>query len=200
MIGMFGLVTGCSGSGGGKPLALEEVHQKLQQMQSYETEAKITFFSNKGSNTYVVLQQAKASGPYRMEILEPENNKGILTISDGTKVVQVDPSIGGKIEAQDTPVRDALLLYPFLQNYLQSEASASSVGSNHGVRWSHRGIVGDRGGKLPNAARDRVARRPSEASSSKALGRRLHGGARSRWRSRTKVEIHPLSFSTRIFR
>lgn len=43
MIGMFGLVTGCSGSGGGKPLALEEVHQKLQQMQSYETEAKITF-------------------------------------------------------------------------------------------------------------------------------------------------------------
>ncbi|MFR3483191.1 MAG: LolA family protein [Clostridia bacterium] len=116
---------GCSGSGG-VSLALEEVHQKLQ-MQSHETEAKITFL-NKGSNTYVVLQQAKASGPYRMEILEPENNKGILTISDGTKVVQVDPSIGGKIEAQDTPVRDALLLYPFLQNYLQSEASASSVG------------------------------------------------------------------------
>ncbi len=128
MIGMFSFLTGCSGGGGGKPLALEEVHQKLQQMQSYQTEAKITFFSNKGSNTYVVLQQAKASGPYRMEILEPENNKGILTISDGTKVVQIDPSIGGKIEAQDTPVRDALLLYPFLQNYLQSEASASSVG------------------------------------------------------------------------
>ena len=120
MIWVMVLMTGCGRDSVPEVVDEESAVAMLQGLDSYEAQVKITFFSNKGENTYVVNQRAKATGEYRMEILEPTNFAGVLTICDGSRVVQTDPTIGGQVEAKHTPVRDALFLYSFLDAYLQN--------------------------------------------------------------------------------
>ena len=119
MIGMMIVLTGC---GGAKQKVTDEESALalLQAMEGYEAQVNVVFFSNKGENAYRVHQRVKSSGEFRLEIMEPQNLAGILTISDGSRTVQSDPTIEGWVEARPTPVRDALLLYSFIEAYLQN--------------------------------------------------------------------------------
>lgn len=145
MIGILVLLTGCGSESRRQVTDEETAISMLQDLQSYEAKMQITFYSNKGENTYLVNQRAKASGQYRMEILEPENFAGVLTISDGQRVVQTDPTIGGEVEAKQTPVRDALLLYAFAEAYSQGGECTEGEGDTLILRaqypGEHRKIV-----------------------------------------------------------
>ncbi len=120
MIGIVMLITGCSGESTINVSDEESALKFLQSLDGYEAQVNVVFFSNKGENQYVVHQKARATGQYRMEILEPENFCGVLTVCDGSRIRQSDPTIGGMVDAKPTPVRDALLLYSFLEAYLQN--------------------------------------------------------------------------------
>ena len=120
MIGMMIVLTGCGGGVKQKVNDEESALALLQAIEGYEAQVNVVFFSNKGENAYRVHQRVKSSGEFRLEILEPENLSGILTISDGNRIVQEDPTIEGWVEAKPTPVRDALLLYSFVEAYLQN--------------------------------------------------------------------------------
>ena len=120
MIGMMIVLTGCGGGVKQKVTDEESALALLQAIEGYEAQVNVVFFSNKGENAYRVHQRVKSSGEFRLEILEPENLSGILTISDGNRIVQEDPTIEGWVEAKPTPVRDALLLYSFVEAYLQN--------------------------------------------------------------------------------
>ena len=121
MIGMMIVLTCCGGNAKQKVTGEESALALLQTMESYEAQVNVVFFSNKGENAYRVHQQVKSSGEFRLEILEPLNLSGILTVSDGKRIVQSDPTIEGWVAARPTPVRDALLLFSFLEAYLQSD-------------------------------------------------------------------------------
>jgi len=120
MIGIVMLLAGCVGRSAAKVTDEESALAFLQALDGYEARVNVVFFSNKGENSYTVHQRAKVTGEYRIEILEPESFAGVLTICDGSRVMQSDPTIEGLVEAKPTPVRDALLLYPFLEAYLQN--------------------------------------------------------------------------------
>lgn len=117
------ILSGCGAKGGQKQLSVSQIHEFWAQLESYQATIQVTFLSNRGANTYTVQQQALSSGPYRMEIQAPEENKGVLTIFDGKKVVQRDPSIGMEVTAEETPVRNALFVFNFWEQYLRGQSA-----------------------------------------------------------------------------
>lgn len=119
MIGcMMGSVIGLSGcSARGHALTYKEIEAALLALENYQAQVRITFYSNQGENVYELLQYADAQGRYRMEIQNPEIYQGVTTICDGESVVQMDPEIGASVEAKETPVRDNLILFGFLDIY-----------------------------------------------------------------------------------
>ena len=114
------LLAGCSGTAQAGEMSPADIQEFWAQMTSYQATLQITFVSNRSSNTYTVRQQVLMSGPYRMEVLAPEECRGVLTICDGEKTMQKDPSIGMTVEASETPVRSVLFLQEFWQQYLRS--------------------------------------------------------------------------------
>lgn len=116
------LLSGCGKQSSGQ-LSVSEIHEFWAQMESYQATIQVTFMSNRGANTYTVQQQALSSGPYRMEVQAPEENRGVLTIYDGQKVIQRDTSIGMEVTAEETPVRSALFLYNFWEQYLRGDSA-----------------------------------------------------------------------------
>lgn len=117
------LLGGCTHPAKDGGMSAAELHEFWAGMTAYQATMQVTFISNRGSNTYTVRQQALSSGPYRMEVLAPEESKGVVTVYDGKQTVQEDPSIGMRVKAADTPVRNTLFLYPFWQQYLQSDSA-----------------------------------------------------------------------------
>lgn len=146
MIGIVTLMTAC-GSGVSEKVTDEETALVfLQSLDGYETQINVVFFSNKGENRYLVHQKARADGLYRMEIMEPENLCGVLTVCDGSRIVHSDPTIGGFVDAKPTPIREALLVYSFLEAYLQNggetcEGEDDTLIMNAKYPGEHRKIV-----------------------------------------------------------
>ena len=56
------------------------IQDKFVNMQSYSCNAEVTFYSNKGENTYTINQQAKNDGRYFIETTSPENVKGNIIV------------------------------------------------------------------------------------------------------------------------
>ncbi len=114
---------GCAGEGGAGAMTEAKLREFWSQLATYQATIQITFFTGQTGNTYTVLQQALSSGPYRMEIQAPESVKGVVTVFDGEKTVQEDPSIGMRVTAAETPVRDALFVYSFWRQYAQTASA-----------------------------------------------------------------------------
>ena len=146
MIGIVMLMMGCSGQSMDQVTDEESALAFLQSLDGYDAQVNIVFFSNKGENEYKVHQRIRATGQYRMEILEPEQFCGVLTVCDGSQIRQTDPTIGGMVDAKPTPVREALLLYSFLEAYLQNggetcEGEDDTLIMNAKYPGQHRKIV-----------------------------------------------------------
>lgn len=99
-------------------------------MKSYQCEASITFSSNKGTNTYKVMQFSKITGEYRIQVMEPEKFKNTVTICDNKKIVQADLDIQGKVVvALPNKARQLTLLNSFINHYLEGEETAMASAS-----------------------------------------------------------------------
>lgn len=95
------------------------VQDRLVNMQSYETKAKITYISDKGSTVLDTKQYASADGRYRIDILSPEEAAGCSLIYDGKMVWHINPRLEqNKVSftPTDKNERRQLILFSFIEN------------------------------------------------------------------------------------
>lgn len=121
MIFVLTFTVGCSlGKTDEPPEA--KIQKMFAQMNSYQATCTVTFIAKNTQNTFKMIQYAKMTGEYRMEMLEPERLKNTVTVCNGDKIVQIDNRVGGKVYvAKPSPVRNLVLLNSFIENYLQGE-------------------------------------------------------------------------------
>lgn len=105
------------------------LNQKLMSLESFETDATVTYISNKGESTYDTHQQAKSTGEYRIEVVGPQNVSGTITCFDGNTIYQYNKKIDGKVSigSADSKERTEILLTSFLKNYSKSQEVSISV-------------------------------------------------------------------------
>lgn len=100
-----------------------DVQQKLMALQTYSSQAKITYISNKGQNEYEINIYGKKTGEYRIETLQPDAVAGNIIIFDGNMVWQYNPNVDSKISVgmPDKVERTEISIFNFLQNHLKSK-------------------------------------------------------------------------------
>ena len=105
------------------PTAMEQIQEKLLQMEGYSCLATLTRTSNKSENVYETKQDFKNTGEYRLELLAPDTVKGNLTICDGKAICQYNPHLKEQFHYNipPSPGRNQLFLGQFIKNYMQSE-------------------------------------------------------------------------------
>ena len=135
--------TSCSGQGLPGPSnpeemnAFEQISRKLMEMQNFRAIATIEYHSNKGVNVYEVIQHARVTGEYRVEVTAPQQVAGSVTASDGNQIVQFNSRVNGRVSlmVQETPERSEIFLTSFVRNYLQcNEISVSVADMEQGLR------------------------------------------------------------------
>lgn len=96
------------------------IQEKLSQMTSYQTNAEITYISNKGSTTYNTTISALSDGKYRIDITSPEDYNGNVVLYDGKLVWQYNPHLENNKICANPPEkasRREIILFSFLENY-----------------------------------------------------------------------------------
>ena len=128
--------SGCSilGSSGSESTdidvsAYERIQEALTNLQTYQAEATVKYISNRNTNEYTTLQQAKRTGEYRIEVTGPANVAGNVTVFDGTTIYQFNPSVSDRIAVgtRESPERSEIFLTSFLRNYQASKEVSIAV-------------------------------------------------------------------------
>ncbi|MCL2375888.1 MAG: hypothetical protein FWC76_00690 [Defluviitaleaceae bacterium] len=103
--------------------AYERIHRQLMAMESFTTQATVTFISNNSTHVYETIQHARVTGEYRIEVTAPENVAGNTTVFDGTTISQFNPRVDGRISQTSTeaPERLEILLTSFVRNFVTSQ-------------------------------------------------------------------------------
>lgn len=115
------ILVGCSSKISGEEYAT--IQEKFINMKSYSCNANVTFYSNKGENTYNIIQQAKKDGKYFIKTNAPEDVKGNVIVYDGNLVWQYNPEMDSKISIgdKDKMERKEICLFTFLENHIKSK-------------------------------------------------------------------------------
>jgi len=129
------LTTACSYQGARGPInaeersAFEQIKLTLMEMQSFRAIGTVEFHSNKGVNTYEVVQHARISGEYRVEVTGPEGVAGSVTAFNGQQIIQFNSRVSGSVSlaVQESPERSEIFLTSFVKNYLQCDEISVSV-------------------------------------------------------------------------
>ncbi len=125
-------LVGCSGTAQKivQKGSYEKIQEKLTTMQTYKSEATVEYISNKGSTIYDTLQYCKATGEYRVEVVNPPSASGSVTLSDGKTITQFNPKISGKVivGTKESLERSEIFVTSFLKNYNKSSEVSISVG------------------------------------------------------------------------
>jgi len=133
----------CSADGPRRPAneeemsAYEQVKLMLTNLENYRAIATVEYHSNKGVNTYEVVQHARKTGEYRIEVTGPEHVAGSVTAFDGQQIVQFNSRVNGRVSVlvQEVPERSEIFLTTFARNYLSStEISVSVADMDEGLR------------------------------------------------------------------
>lgn len=100
-----------------------DIQDKFVNMEAYSSSIDLTFYSNKGENSYTVNQEAKNDGRYYIETTSPDNLKGNVIVYDGSMLWQYNPHIDNKISLgdKDKMSRKEICLFSFLENHLKSK-------------------------------------------------------------------------------
>ena len=117
--------------------AYEQVKLMLAGLENFRAIATVEYHSNKGVNSYDVVQHAKITGEYRVEVTGPEHVAGSVTASNGQQIVQFNSRVNGRVSVlvQEIPERSEIFLTTFAKNYLNSpEISVSVADMDEGLR------------------------------------------------------------------
>ncbi len=109
----------------------EKIQKKLIELETYESEATVEYISNKGRNSYDVVQKCKLTGEYRVEVVGPKMVAGNVTLSDGKTIYQFNPKISARVSVgiKENQERSEIFVTSFIKNYLNSNEVSISVGS-----------------------------------------------------------------------
>lgn len=113
------LLAGC-----GKKTGTEykNIQEKLMSMESYSCNANISYINNKGEDNITASICAMKDGRYRFEATGPDTYRGNVIIFDGKMVWNCNPAAEQKVRvtSPDKPERYELILFSFLENYVNS--------------------------------------------------------------------------------
>jgi len=122
------LVFGCN-----KELTDEEIYyemqKKLSNVESYKCIADTIVIGNKAPVSYKAKHIFLSPNKYIIEILEPQENKGNITLYDGTQAWLYNPNIEESFLIKDYKQTDDgyLFLGYFLKNFITSEETEVST-------------------------------------------------------------------------
>ncbi len=102
---------------------MERIQKQLLTMENYACISTVEHISDNNTKTYEMKQYYKKTGEYRLEMIEPESVKGIITVYDGKTISQYNPRIKGEIKKDIEPsiYVDEMFLGAFVKNYFKSE-------------------------------------------------------------------------------
>lgn len=133
-------LSGCGGGGDGGSADVaedktlyEKIKNTLTTMETYEAVATVRYMSNNSSNAYRTKQQCRMTGEYRVEILEPEDAAGNITVFNGKTITQYNTKINGKVAvgSTETAERSEIFLTSFIRNHLAASQEVTiAVSSN----------------------------------------------------------------------
>lgn len=100
-----------------------ETQKLFNKMETYYCEVEITSRGNKDPQRYLMSQWFKKPNKYKFEVLEPENLKGKITVSNGKKAWEYHPVIDQvwMIENFVNSEEQNMFLGYFIKNCLNSE-------------------------------------------------------------------------------
>ncbi|SHI69192.1 Outer membrane lipoprotein-sorting protein [Geosporobacter subterraneus DSM 17957] len=100
-----------------------ESQRLLNKIESYFCEAQITVIGNKDPQHYKMRQWFRKPDQYRLEVLEPEELKGNITLSDGKRAWIYHPGIEETWVMEDfrNSEKQNMFLGYFIKNTLETE-------------------------------------------------------------------------------
>ena len=115
--------------------SISNIEKYIINIKSYETEATIKVISNKNENEYKVAQKFVSPNLYTMEILEPENLKGVSIGYNGNTLKISNSQLGlSKIyENYSEITNNNIFLNNFIKDYISSEASSYAVENEQAI-------------------------------------------------------------------
>lgn len=114
------VMTGCVRAENSYPT----IQDKMMAMESYSTDCKLTYISNKGETMYETRQIASRDGRYRIETDKPDEYKNNIIMYDGQMVWQYNPNLKENkisVNPPDKASRREVILFSFLENYVKSK-------------------------------------------------------------------------------
>lgn len=114
------MLTGCTKEANSYPT----IQDKLMAMESYSTDCKLTYISNKGETVYETKQIAVQDGRYRIETQKPDEYKNNIVMFDGKMVWQYNPNLENNkisVNPPDKAARREILIFSFMENYVKSK-------------------------------------------------------------------------------
>ena len=115
------LLTGCSEKTDEE--LLYDAQKKIVSLNTYICTAEITVYGNKSPQKYTAKQWFAAPDKYRIEIENPENLKGKVTIYNGKRAWICHPRIGQEWLMEDflASVEQKMFLGYFINNFVNTE-------------------------------------------------------------------------------
>jgi len=107
----------------------EKIHTMLLELENFSATATVKYISNKNENIFSMRQFAKITGEYRLEITDPENSRGTITVYDLNQIAQINPTVNDKviITKNESAERSEIFLTSFIKNYFTSKEVSVAV-------------------------------------------------------------------------
>ncbi len=126
---LIAILAACTAKGGEVMSDMEKIQKQFLEMKNYACIATVEHISKRGTKSYETKQYYKKTGEYRLEMLAPENIKGIITTYNGKTICQYNPNVESKIrkDLESSEYVDEMFLGAFIENYLKSEETSIAV-------------------------------------------------------------------------
>ncbi|WHH58095.1 hypothetical protein [Petroclostridium sp. X23] len=111
------------------------IYEKYKDIESYKCEMFMNITSNRTVRQYRLKQYYKAPDNYKVEMLEPEEVKGLVTVYSSGNVTTLHPEIKGKFTLLNfNPIGESYVFLPdFFEAYYKSEkTSVTASGEKEG--------------------------------------------------------------------